>query len=137
MTKISDLKFKTKVLSDEEKCNFKELDSVCTAVIKKSFPFEIIVVRMDERDFHEEQYVIIFIEKIHREPIRIDTVIPKEKLKELCPDNDSEISIDKINEETANKIIEIAEEFGKDVATYLDTIKTYSDRIFFTPTTIQ
>lgn len=137
MTKISDLKFKTKVLSDEEKYSFNELDSVCTAVIKKGFPFETIVVRMDERDFHEEQYVIIFIEKIHREPIRIDTVIPKEKLKELCPDNDSEISIDKINEETANKIIEIAEEFGKNVATYLDTIKTYSDRIFFISTTIQ
>ena len=65
------------------------------------------------------------------------TVIPKEKLKEICPDNDSEISIDKINEETANKIIEIAEEFGKNVATYLDTIKTYSDRIFFISTTIQ
>ena len=58
MTKISDLKFKTKVLSDEEKYSFNELDSVCTAVIKKGFPFEIIVVRMDERDFHEEQYVI-------------------------------------------------------------------------------
>ena len=137
MTKISDLKFKTKVLSDEEKYSFNELDSVCTAVIKTGFPFEIIVVRMDERDFHEDQYVIIFIEKIHREPIRIDTVIPKEKLTEICPDNDSEISIDKINEETANKIIEIAEEFGKNVATYLDTIKTYSDRIFFISTTIQ
>ena len=137
MTKISDLKFKTKVLSDEEKYSFNELDSVCTAVIKTGFPFEIIVVRMDERDFHEDQYVIIFIEKIHREPIRIATVIPKVKLKEICPDNDSEISIDKINEETANKIIEIAEEFGKNVATYLDTIKTYSDRIFFISTTIQ
>ena len=137
MTKISDLKFKTKVLSDEEKYSFNELDSVCTAVIKTGFPFEIIVVRMDERDFHEDQYVIIFIEKILREPIRIDTVIPKEKLKESCPDNDSEISIDKINEETANKIIEIAEEFGKNVATYLDAIKTYSDRIFVISTTIQ
>ena len=75
MTKISDLKFKTKVLSDEEKYSFNELDSVCTAVIKTGFPFEIIVVRMDERDFHEDQYVIIFIEKINREPIRIDTII--------------------------------------------------------------
>ena len=39
--------------------------------------------------------------------------------------------------EELNKIIEIAEEFGKNVATYLDTIKTYSDRIFFISTTIQ
>lgn len=137
MTKISDLKFKTKVLSDEEKCNFNELDSVCTAVIKKNFPFEIIVVRMDERDFHEEQYVIIFIENIHRDPIKIDTIIPKEKLRELCPDNDSEFSIDKINEEIANKIIEIAEELGNGIATYLDTIKTFKDRIPFISTTIQ
>lgn len=136
MAKISELKFKTKFLSDDEKYNFNGLDSVCTAVIKKDLPFEIIVARMNGEE-GDSRYVIIFIEKIHRDPIKIDTVISKDKLEEICPDNDSEIAIDDIDEETANKIIELAEEFGTNVTNYLEAIKKYSSNIFSIPSTLQ
>lgn len=137
MTKIADLNFKTKILTEEESDNFDGLLSVCTAVIKNKLPFEIIVVRMVEYGCEDKPYVIMFIEKVNREPVKIDTIIPKNILDEVCPDNKSEITIDCLSEETANQIIEVAETFGNNVTEYLNSIKKYSDRILSIPTTLQ
>ena len=137
MTKISDLNLKTKILTEEESDNFNGVSSVCTAVIKNNLPFEIVIVRMFEQDCADKPYIIMFIEKLNRDVVKIDTIIPNDIIDEVCPDNQSEISIECLSEESANQIIEVAEAFGKNVTEYLNSIKKYSNKIISIPTTLQ
>lgn len=131
MTKISDLKFKARVLEEDEKSLFGDASIISTTVIDGDYPFCISVIK------NESLYDIIFFDKRLNKPISLHTIVPKDLLAAFGDENKTDITLWRLDEDTANNIIDKAEEFGKNVTSYLNTIKEYSDRISMFPPTLQ
>lgn len=139
MTKVSDLEFKTRMITNDEEDDFgiEGLSKVSTAVIDKGFPFMIAVMYLPKEFEDNSPYDIMFFDKHSDLPIPVKEIIASDILNEIKCKQVSDTSILRLDEDTVNSIIEVAENFGVQVKQYIDTVSKFRDRIVLIPTTMQ
>ena len=137
MTKVSELEFTTKLLSEDDIEGFPGVTKVSTAIIDKGFPFTIAIMYLPKIQGDEAPYDVMFLDRHLDHPVPVKEIIAKDILDEINCKHVTDSSILRMDENTVNSIIEVAESFGAQVKQYLDVISEYSDRIIFFPKTMQ